>query len=94
MQLPPVLADANLLGLVGQLFAGGGVAAALFLLGRVLLKAQGLATVAWVGAVLSIVLAALVLSGVVDVNPGRAVELGRLGWEASNWLRRAFARGI
>lgn len=94
MQLPPVLADGNLLALVGKLFAGGGVGAALFLVARVMFKARALATVAWLGGIFSLFLAALALSGVVDVNPGRLVELGRLGWELGNWVRRTFGVGI
>lgn len=89
MQLPP-----DLLALVGKMFAGGGVGAALFLAARIMFKARALATVAWLGGIFSLLLAALVFSGVVDVNPGRLVELGRLGWQIGNWVRRTLGVGL
>jgi len=88
MSVPPVFADANVVALAGKIVTGGGVAAALFFVGRVLLKAQAISTWAWLGAIFSFLLAALALSGIVDVNPGRALELGRLGLELGAWMQR------
>jgi hypothetical protein len=90
MQLPPVLADANVVALAGKIVAGGGVAAALFMVGRVLLKVQAISTWAWLGAIFSFLLAGLALTGIVDVNIRRALELGRLGLELGAWVQRNF----
>ncbi|QCC47539.1 hypothetical protein [Halobellus limi] len=90
MPLPPIFADVNALALVGKLLAGGGVAAALFMLGRVLMRAQAIQTWLWLGAVIMFALAGMTAVGVVDVNIGRIVDGARLSWKVGNWIARNF----